>query len=211
MEPSDAVKRRNDYQTEGRRPTRSAGLRPQLEVWLGLAWPWVSLLRSTPMKMELPVSSETSALKAQMTGDYPIDTIRHSTHGESFKSIICLPFYLSVIQTDEIRTGCSWIISPHCTSVHRYFIRILTLLMPFLNSSNKLQDIYVLAFYNFTYSICEMHVILSVVRSYSLQQQVTFRLGYERCKYLPVCILFYCATKEIYCTALLHVTPYRLQ
>ena len=38
------------------------------------------------MKMELLVSSETSALKAQRPGDYPKDTIRHSTHGESFKS-----------------------------------------------------------------------------------------------------------------------------
>ena len=37
---------------------------------------WVSLLRSTPMKMERIVSSETSALKAQTPGDYPKDTIR---------------------------------------------------------------------------------------------------------------------------------------
>ena len=33
---------------------------------------WVSLLRSTPMKMERLVSSETSALKAQTSEDYPI-------------------------------------------------------------------------------------------------------------------------------------------
>jgi hypothetical protein len=32
------------------------------------------------------VSSETSALKAETPGDYPKDTIRHSTQGESFKS-----------------------------------------------------------------------------------------------------------------------------
>ena len=37
MEPSYAVKRRYGYQTEGRRPVRSAGLRPQLELWHGLA------------------------------------------------------------------------------------------------------------------------------------------------------------------------------
>ena len=37
----------------------------------------VSLLRLTPMKMELLVSSETSALKAHTPGDYPKDTIRH--------------------------------------------------------------------------------------------------------------------------------------
>ena len=37
---------------------------------------WVSLLRSTPMKMELLISSETSVLKAQTPGDYPEDTIR---------------------------------------------------------------------------------------------------------------------------------------
>ena len=46
---------------------------------------WVSLLRSKPKKMELPVSSETSALKAQIPGDDPKDTRRHSTHGESLK------------------------------------------------------------------------------------------------------------------------------
>ena len=40
----------------------------------------------TPMKMELPVSSETSALKTQTPGDYPKDTKRHSTQGESLKS-----------------------------------------------------------------------------------------------------------------------------
>jgi hypothetical protein len=36
----------------------------------------LSLLRSTPMKMELLVSPETSALKAQTPGDYPK---RHNT------------------------------------------------------------------------------------------------------------------------------------
>ena len=51
---------------------------------------WVSLLRSTPMKMERIERSETSALKAQTPGDYPKDTIRHSTHGESLKSRLTL-------------------------------------------------------------------------------------------------------------------------
>ena len=36
--------------------------------------------------MERLVSPETSALKAQTPGDYPKDTIRHSTHDESLKS-----------------------------------------------------------------------------------------------------------------------------
>ena len=36
LEPSHAVKRRNGYQTVGRPPARSAGLRPLLELWLGL-------------------------------------------------------------------------------------------------------------------------------------------------------------------------------
>jgi hypothetical protein len=36
LEPSGAVKRRNGYQTERRRPALCAGLRPQLELWLGL-------------------------------------------------------------------------------------------------------------------------------------------------------------------------------
>ena len=40
---------------------------------------WVSLLCSKPMKMERIESSEMSALKAQTPGDYPKDTIRHSS------------------------------------------------------------------------------------------------------------------------------------
>ena len=36
--------------------------------------------------MERIESSETSALKVQTTGDYPENTIRHSTHGGSLKS-----------------------------------------------------------------------------------------------------------------------------
>jgi hypothetical protein len=35
LEPSNAITRRNGYQTEGRRPALRAGLRPQLELWLG--------------------------------------------------------------------------------------------------------------------------------------------------------------------------------
>ena len=42
--------------------------------------PWVSLLRSTPMKMERIQSSKTLALKAQTLGDYPKKTngIQHT-------------------------------------------------------------------------------------------------------------------------------------
>ena len=46
MEPSYAVKRRNGYQTGGRRPARSAGLRPQLELWLGLRFFSPTVFRS---------------------------------------------------------------------------------------------------------------------------------------------------------------------
>jgi hypothetical protein len=38
IEPSDAVKRRNGQQTGGRRLALRASLRPQLALWLGLAW-----------------------------------------------------------------------------------------------------------------------------------------------------------------------------
>ena len=37
-------------------------------------------------EMELLLSSETSALKAQTPADYPKNAIRHSTHSESLKS-----------------------------------------------------------------------------------------------------------------------------
>ena len=57
--------------TENVGSTFSGIYTPQLQYW-------VSLLRSTPMKVELPVSSEMSALKAQTPGDYPKDTIRHA-------------------------------------------------------------------------------------------------------------------------------------
>jgi len=38
LEPSFAIKRRNGQQTGGRRLALRASLRPQLELWLGLAW-----------------------------------------------------------------------------------------------------------------------------------------------------------------------------
>ena len=37
LEPSDKVKHRNSKQT-GRQLARRASLRPQLTLWLGLAW-----------------------------------------------------------------------------------------------------------------------------------------------------------------------------
>ena len=41
FEPSYAIKRGNGLQTGGRRLALRANLRPQLELWLGLAWPRV--------------------------------------------------------------------------------------------------------------------------------------------------------------------------
>ena len=64
---------------------------------------WVSLLHSMPMKMERIESSKTSALKAQMPGDYPKNTIRHSTHGESLKSR-----YISLFKILHNLTNFSW-------------------------------------------------------------------------------------------------------
>ena len=61
------------------------------------------------MKMELLVSSETSALKAQAPGDYPKDTIRHSTHGGSLKSrryLFTLPVYRIVSNQQAMTHRC---------------------------------------------------------------------------------------------------------
>ena len=41
-----------------------------------------------PMKMEQTECSETSAYKIQTPGNYPEESIQHSEHGESLKSII---------------------------------------------------------------------------------------------------------------------------
>ena len=81
---------------------------------------WVSLLRSTPMKMEQIESSETSAPKAQTPGDYPKDTIRHSTQGESFKSryvrvAAIRPIFQRVITT---RANISHIWTSWCTAFY---------------------------------------------------------------------------------------------
>ena len=51
-------------------------VRPSSLLMLCGCTSWVSLLCSTPMKMEWLVSSETSAIIAQMPGDYPKDTIQ---------------------------------------------------------------------------------------------------------------------------------------
>jgi hypothetical protein len=40
------VKRRNGYRTGGRRPARSAGLRPQVELWLG----WLGTIVSSLLR-----------------------------------------------------------------------------------------------------------------------------------------------------------------
>jgi len=37
------------------------------------------------MKMEQTVCSETSAYKLQTPGNYPVENIKHSKQGESFK------------------------------------------------------------------------------------------------------------------------------
>ena len=56
---------------------------------------WVSLLRSTLMKIELIESSETSALKAQTPGDYPENTIRHFLNCRYSISCFLLLFILT--------------------------------------------------------------------------------------------------------------------
>ena len=58
------------------------------------------LLRSTPMKMELPVASETSAIKTQTPGDWPKDTIRNPNPFWPFKDEA-----QSALVKDPVRTA----------------------------------------------------------------------------------------------------------
>ena len=44
------------------------------------------------MKKEQTEGSETSAYKIQTPGNYPEETIKHSEHGESLKSRICMVY-----------------------------------------------------------------------------------------------------------------------
>ena len=77
-------------------PNISRVYTPQLQSW-------VSLLHSTSMKMELLVSSETSALKAQTPGDYTKDARRHDypsvitlSQAYIWVTILCIsPLYVS--------------------------------------------------------------------------------------------------------------------
>jgi hypothetical protein len=51
------------------------------------------------MKMEQIECSETSAYKIQMPGNYPVENIQHTEHGESLKSRISnLNQFISVVQ-----------------------------------------------------------------------------------------------------------------
>ena len=103
---------------------------PSLSLWLALVnfeqnisciytpqlLSWVSLLCSTPMKMEWLVSSKTWALKAQTPGDYPKDTIRQEHcccryPSSTIKLLINVWFYL-FCRTVHIHTiwDLRWII-----------------------------------------------------------------------------------------------------
>jgi len=44
--------------------------------------------------MEQTECSETSAYKIQTPGNYPEESIQHSEHGESFKSIISTVYWI---------------------------------------------------------------------------------------------------------------------
>jgi hypothetical protein len=68
IEPSFALKRRNGYQTAGRRLALRARLRPQLELWLGLAQLTVYI---QPLKVKLIKCSEASANYNLMRGITP--------------------------------------------------------------------------------------------------------------------------------------------
>jgi hypothetical protein len=49
-----------------------------------------------PMKMEQIERSETSAYKIHTPGNYPVETIQHSEHGESLKSRIGTKFFFTL-------------------------------------------------------------------------------------------------------------------
>jgi hypothetical protein len=70
-EPSYAVKRRNGKQTGGRRP--------QVALWLVLAWlDRVIPHTYTSIKMEQTECSETSAYKIQMPENYPEESVQYN-------------------------------------------------------------------------------------------------------------------------------------
>ena len=58
-------------------------------------YPSTPILRSTPRNMELPVTSETSALKTQTPGHYPKDTIRSGHFLRILTSFSCKEFVFS--------------------------------------------------------------------------------------------------------------------
>ena len=74
--------------------------------WNFLAVPSSQAYSTTPTKTEWLVSSEMSALKAQTPGEYPENTIWHSTHGESLKSrkaIIPKKNHISIYDVENFR------------------------------------------------------------------------------------------------------------
>jgi len=68
----------------------------------------------TPMKMETTVSSETSAIRTQTPGNYPKRNKLHLEHGESLKtSMIC---FLTAI---ELTPGVSSTVHIYIQTIHR--------------------------------------------------------------------------------------------
>ena len=88
-------------------PNISRMYTPQLQSW-------VSLIRSTPMKMERLVSSETSALKTETPGDYPKNTIWQSRQSESLKSRLTYVFVSNTYVKMDLDCQ-SGNLSKHCT------------------------------------------------------------------------------------------------
>ena len=71
-------------------------LRPQLELWLRLAWFKPSHSSHLPAYRDGTECSETSAYKIQTLGNYPEESIQHSEHSESLKprSVVDIYWYL---------------------------------------------------------------------------------------------------------------------
>jgi hypothetical protein len=64
----------------------SRKIRPQLTLWLGLAWLGYHHHSVTPFKMEPTLVTETSEVKSQTPGKFPEESTLESKRGENLKT-----------------------------------------------------------------------------------------------------------------------------
>ena len=89
---------------------------------------YVFLHTYPPMKMEQTECSETSAYKIQTPGNYPEESIQHSEHGESLKSINFVHLLACSLELSMQVEQCKNLHTTNILIIYRAFFVIFTII-----------------------------------------------------------------------------------